>query len=182
MKLIGFTGKAGVGKSTMANRLINDPLFYHQLSLLSFASPLKRSLSELTGLRIEYFTDQLLKESKIEWLGMSPRELMQKFGTDFVRNTIHPEFWVMRMRERLKKCHHDVVIDDIRFDNEAALVRENCGCLIHIIRDVPSVSNHVSETPVRYRNGDYTTHCNNMDIDCTYTVIKHTIMGHFYEL
>ena len=39
---------------------------------------------------------------------------------------IDHDFWIWRMRQAISdNSHHNIVIDDIRFDNEAQLVRDN---------------------------------------------------------
>lgn len=75
--LLGFVGSAGVGKTTTAEWFV-DNLGYVKLS---YATPLKVSLSILTGLPLEYFLDIKLKEKEIPGLnGITPRILMQKWA------------------------------------------------------------------------------------------------------
>lgn len=83
---------------------------------------------------------------------------MQLFGTEFVREMIHPNFWVWRMqryldsqntlsRDKLRDVQH-VVIDDCRFENEVTLVRDNKGIVVHLERQFQTVTvhaNHKSE-------------------------------------
>jgi hypothetical protein len=133
-KLIGFTGKMKVGKTTTAETLKVNHLF----TVLSFGEPLKQALSVMTGLPIEYFKDQILKDQQIEGLpeGISPRVLMQRTATEFVRNMVYEEFWVWRMSKEFEKYpKSNLVIDDVRFENEASLIRKNGGIIIHLFRD-----------------------------------------------
>jgi hypothetical protein len=150
-KLIGLTGKAGVGKTTLAEYFSDNEKF----KIMSYATPLKEALSVMTGEDISLFTDHSLKEQEIKWIGRTPRQIMQLFGTDFVRDMIHPDFWVLRMKQELLKSQDDIIIDDIRFDNEADLVRELGGLVIHMNRNTPfSVfSNHKSEKPIKFKIG-----------------------------
>ena len=153
--LLGFAGSAGVGKTTTAEWFV-DNLGYVKLS---YATPLKVSLSILTGLPLEYFLDIKLKEKEIPGLnGITPRILMQKMGTDFVRNMIDHDFWIWRMRQAISdNSHHNIVIDDIRFDNEAQLVRDNGGVVVHLVRDFrsPTKNNdHPSEQQIMYHKDD----------------------------
>ncbi len=131
--LIGITGQMESGKTTAAEWLTKK----YDFSIFSFAHPLKKSCAELTGLDMKYFTDTNLKYEKIELLnGKTTRWLMQSFGTEFVRNTIHPDFWINRMKQKLDKISVTgrIVIDDIRFANEAKLIHDLGGKVIHIIR------------------------------------------------
>jgi hypothetical protein len=144
--LIGLAGIAGVGKTTTAkeiHRQIPDS------KVLSYAYPLKKSLSELTGLPIWYFKDQDLKNQNIPEIDISPRKLMQLMGTEFVREMVHPDFWIWRMQQSLDKYkQYNIIIDDVRFENEAALIRSLGGVIIHLHRAgvvVIETSTHISE-------------------------------------
>jgi hypothetical protein len=144
-KLIGlYSAAPGCGKTTAANLLIE-----HQR--VSFAAPLKRAVwSMLNHLGLECFryvyTD---KEAIIPELGVSARHMMQTLGTEWGRACIHPDFWVMIARVETQHIITNggcVVIDDVRFPNEAAMIRDLGGELWRI--DRPGVSydgNHSSE-------------------------------------
>lgn len=67
---------------------------------------------------------------------LSPRKFMQLLGTEYFRFCMD-KFFVRLMQNAYK----DVIIPDVRFENEAAI----CDLLIGIYRDVPSVNSHSSE-------------------------------------
>lgn len=67
---------------------------------------------------------------------LSPRKFMQLLGTEYFRFCMD-KFFVRLMQN----SYEDVIIPDVRFENEAAI----CDLLIGIHRDVPSVNNHSSE-------------------------------------
>lgn len=137
--LIGLAGPAGVGKSTIADYFS----LYQGYKVLSFAEPLKLSLMQLTGLNKEYFYDIKLKESLIPGLNYTPRALMQKFGTEFVREMIDYNFWIWRMRNQISEySHKKLIIDDVRFHNEASLIRGNGGAVLHLDRNFESPTKH----------------------------------------
>jgi len=144
-RLIGLYSPApGCGKTTAANLLIK-----HQR--MSFAAPLKRAvwrlLNEL-GIHGFHFVYED-KEAIIPELGVSARHMLQMLGTQWGRACIHPDFWVMIARaktERIMRDGESVVIDDARFPNEAAMIRDLGGELWRI--DRPGVSydgSHESE-------------------------------------
>lgn len=59
----------------------------------------------------------------------SPRQIMQWWGTEYRRKQ-HPEYWVQKARQSVRWLLTTlrppaVVLTDVRFDNEAALVRES---------------------------------------------------------
>lgn len=67
---------------------------------------------------------------------LSPRKFMQLLGTEYFR-FCKDDFFICLMQNAYK----DVIIPDVRFENEAAI----CDLLIGIYRDVPSVNSHSSE-------------------------------------
>ena len=144
-RLIGLYSPAPAsGKTTVADLLIE-----HQR--VAFAAPLKRAVSRLIdelGMDGYYFVYED-KEAIIPELGVSARHMMQTLGTEWGRACIHPDFWVMIARAKTQRIMNDggsVVIDDVRFPNEAAMVFELGGELWRI--DRPGVSydgSHESE-------------------------------------
>ena len=91
--LIGFTGPAGCGKTTAAALLKNliekTDSGIRATGLASFAGPLKNCLATLFQ-----FTDAQLctmegKEAVDERYGVTPRLVMQRFGTEFIRRRAH---------------------------------------------------------------------------------------------
>jgi hypothetical protein len=89
------------------------------------------------------------KEAIIPGIGVSARHMMQTLGTEWGRACIHPDFWVMIARAETQRIMNDggsVVIDDVRFANEAAMIRDLGGELWRIER--PSIAydgSHESE-------------------------------------
>jgi len=157
--IIGFAGRAGVGKTTMAIEF-TEKKYKGGLSVivLSFASQLKKTLTVLTGLEEKYFYDTDLKEEPIVF-GKTPRQLMQLFGTEFVREMIDYNFWVWRMEQEIDKFlpMWDIIIDDCRFENETALVREKGGVIVHLTREYNSLTtetSHKSENVLEVKKED----------------------------
>ena len=148
-RLIGLYSPApGCGKTTAAS-LLTDLL--NDRECVSFAAPLKRAVWNmlddlgLSGVHYAYAD----KEAIIPGLDVSARHMMQTLGTEWGRACIHPDFWVMIACAKTQRIMADggsVVIDDVRFPNEAAMVRDLGGELWRI--DRPGVSydgDHSSE-------------------------------------
>jgi len=155
MKIIGLTGPARSGKDTAAETLVNKGWRQYR-----FADPLKKSVQAMFGLT-ERHTDGDLKESPIDWLdGVTPRQIMQTLGTEWGRDCIHPDLWLRVADRALERTadhgHPGIVISDVRFDNEAAFVRDRGGSVVHIRREsAGSVNAHSSESGVTFDAADY---------------------------
>lgn len=150
-QLIALCGKAGSGKSTASNHLVSKGW-----KLVKFAAPLKnmlRTLYEdagLTPLQIEARIEGDLKELPDPLLmGCSPRHAMITLGSGWGRGDIGHSLWTGLWFQRvsnLMKAGYNVVVDDLRFPNEAMLIREMEGEIItvgrvdHVVIDDPSES------------------------------------------
>ena len=144
MPLGGFAGGKETGKTT-ASKFLKRRFGYR---IFSFADPIRKLMRAL-GVTKQYYTDD--KDAIIPHLGKSARFCMQTLGTNWARKQISETIWLDMMARRLKdaKLHkYLITIDDVRFDNEAELVKEFGGFLIRVERgDTPSDS-HVSEAGI----------------------------------
>lgn len=144
IKLIGFTGFAGAGKSTAAQHLES----HHAFKRLRFAGPLKDMMRALGLSWAE--VDGHLKEVPCALLGgKTPRHAMQTLGTEWGRNLIHSNLWLSAAMTKVNTALSEgrsVCLDDCRFPNEVEAVRAAGGIIIRITRaGVGPQSNHVSE-------------------------------------
>jgi hypothetical protein len=144
--LVGVTGKAGAGKDTFAKYFIDR----HGFVRYGFADPLKRMLE--TGFDIDpgVWDDHATKEAPIPWLGRSPRYLAQTIGTDWGREMVHPDVWLL-LAEQVMIKNPNLIIPDVRFDNEANWIRRHGGVVVRVtVRNDWAVDNagHASEKGV----------------------------------
>jgi len=76
------------------------------------------------------------------------RRLMQNFGTEVMRSMV-PTFWVDRVADQVQQAdaaNRNVVITDVRYDNEAEAIRDWGGLVVEIIRPgAAPVRCHASE-------------------------------------
>lgn len=143
--VVGLAGRARVGKSTAAEILRRVTGGY----LYSFADPLRAMLRAGFGIDMDQPQWQARKEVPIAALGCSPRYLLQTLGTEWGRELVHPDLWVIRARQELGARGPTMVLADVRFDNEADWVRREGGLVIHLERpDAPTVRAHASEAGV----------------------------------
>ena len=139
-RLIGLTGPAGCGKSTIAQAIVlheNDLCYWKDAARHRFAGPLKAMLRTLGLTEAQVDGDQ--KETPCELLGgKTPRAAMQLLGTDWGRNMIGPDLWVRATMLRVDADLAEgklVVIDDVRFDNEVTAIHERGGIVVKLVRD-----------------------------------------------
>jgi hypothetical protein len=130
--LVGITGYMGSGKTLAADHLCSQRGFRK----LKMAQPLKDMLSAV-GLT----TDDLEGASKEEALTLlcdkSPRYAMQTLGTEWGRNLIGEDIWINlweRKATGLMSLNHNIVADDIRFENEVKQIRFMGGVVLRISR------------------------------------------------
>lgn len=149
--LIGFSGKKGSGKSYFADYLVNNKLFIK----LSFASPLKEIIKILFNLSDEDVKDPIKKELINPKFNASPRELMQWLGTDIMREEFNKKFnysgsiWIDSVKDKVKTLldnNKDVVIDDIRFQNEVDMIHSLGGIVINLHNDLDNTLNNSTST------------------------------------
>lgn len=150
--LIGLTGLATSGKSEVASRLQRR----HGFDRLAFADPLKAMLEVLydrlgiPALRADQMLHGVGKGKAEAMLGHhSSRYAMQTIGTEWGRNTLHPDLWVWCAAESLR-LHEGgpVVFDDVRMPNEAAFIRSRGGVVVEVRRPNLKRMNHQSEEGV----------------------------------
>lgn len=138
--LIGLVGRARVGKDTAAGNLE-----HHGFRPVAFSDPLKDMLEAAFG--PHFRTGD--REKPLEWLGKSPRELMQTLGTEWGRDCVHRDLWVLLAHRRwqsIKSKCAGMVFTDVRFENEAGWITSQGGYLIEITRSsAQPVNPHSSE-------------------------------------
>lgn len=137
-KLIALSGVMGSGKTTVARYLEQE----HGYTRTRFAGPLKAMLQALllaSGADTTLVHDMIdgkLKEQRSDLLhGATPRYAMQTLGTEWGRNMLGPSLWIDAWRNNAVQVIASggrVVVDDCRFPNEAALVQEMGGKVLHV--------------------------------------------------
>ena len=153
---IGFTGKMKAGKDTSANFLKeefikNNESPIHAFIQLAFADSLKQICMEHLGLTHHQCYDQDGKEEYNEFWGMTNREILQRIGTEAMRNGFHKDVWSkiteLKIKDAIKR-NAFFIITDVRFPNEAETIRRNGGIIVQIIRpnvESNGIVGHASE-------------------------------------
>jgi hypothetical protein len=145
MRLIGLVGKARVGKDTVAEHLAS----WHSFRTYSFAGPMKEMLEGVFGDKFRGGD----REAVIPWLGKSPRHLLQTLGTEWGRELVHQDLWMLLGEQQIAwqrayRPSEPMVISDVRFHNEADMILRTGGELWHLTRpdsEGVGIDGHASE-------------------------------------
>lgn len=148
--IIGILGLKGSGKDTIGNYLIEN----YNFKKLAYADSLKDAICCIFGWDREMMegstTESRLWREEIDpYWGVSPRQMMQKIGTDLFRKHFSDDVWIKSLKLKLQKIKTNVVITDCRFDNEINLIKELGGKVIMVERMFPNWKVITSS----YRNG-----------------------------
>lgn len=173
MKIIAFTGKKGSGKSTAS-------VYVEQLTgatRINFKDALVEEIRTYFPELLEAIIDVMdvvaydgMDRWTVEKLFRDKpavmRRLMQNFGTN-VRRGEDSLYWVNKWEEKVANTKGMVIVDDVRFMNEARAVIANGGIIIRIEREGQvDTDTHVSETEmdciqehfcIRVKTGDFNT-------------------------
>lgn len=169
MRLIGITGRAGAGKDTVGEILCD----WSGFTRIAFADPIKRMVEQL-GINPH---NRDTKEQPVDWLGRSPRYIMQTLGTEWGRGMIHPDIWLRVVERAIQNSTQDIVITDVRFDNEAQLIHKHGGRVWCISRpDIAAVNAHASESGVSEDLIDKHI-VNDSSIGVLASVVRHELRG-----
>lgn len=152
--IIGIAGKKGSGKDTFGDYLCKNFGYIRY----AFGDPVKEVCRILFG-----FNDQQLygdkKEELTDW-GITPRRAFQVIGTEFGRKQLHKmmpevnvqdgELWIEIFR-RSCSATENIVLTDVRFENEAQAIRDKGGVIIMMDSAYAKEDEHESEKiDVRY--------------------------------
>jgi hypothetical protein len=165
--IIGLVGFIGSGKGTVADLLVKD----HGYRKFAFADALKDAVATIFMwprglLEGDSNASRTFRETVDPWwshkLGyeVTPRLILQKFGTEACRHGIADNIWIAALEKRIHG-YEDVVISDCRFPNEIDFIRSVGGKIIHVSRGkYPSTEElakmHISETAWTDIFPDYT--------------------------
>jgi dephospho-CoA kinase len=139
--IIGICGLIGAGKDTAADYLVN----FHGFRRDSFAATLKDAVAAVFGWNRDWLegrtkaSREWREQADLWWsqrLGMeiTPRWILQNWGTEVCRNGFHKDIWIASLENKLRQTKDNVVISDCRFFNEVDAIRNLGGRIVWIQR------------------------------------------------
>jgi len=133
--IIGVCGLIGSGKGTVADILEKD----HGFIKISFADSLKDAVSVVFGwdrALLEGDTDEsrawreqrdLWWAGRLNYADLTPRWVLQMWGTEVCREGFHKDIWIASMEKKLQDHSKNYVIPDTRFVNEIDMIKRMDG-------------------------------------------------------
>ena len=144
--IIGICGLIGSGKGTVADILVE----HHNFEKLSFADKLKDGVSAVFGwdrqmLEGDNDDSRQWREEKDRFWSketgktITPRLILQLFGTDCMRNGYFDGIWVSLVKQKIiDNPDTNWVIPDVRFPNEVKMIQNAQGEVWQVRRgDLP---------------------------------------------
>jgi hypothetical protein len=139
MITLGLSGYKSAGKNTIATILTSQYGFHE----FAFADKIKRVVCEILGITPEEL--ELLKREVINWRGkeIHGRDLVRGIG--MLMRSYDEDQFVKDVVERSLECNN-IVLTDVRFDNEIKFIREaDNGIIVYVERPGIVTDGHVSE-------------------------------------
>lgn len=140
--IVGICGLISSGKNTVAEIFVDEFGFQQE----SFAAPLKDAVAAVFGwdrLLLEGATEEsrAWRDTVDKWWAdrlqishLTPRWVLQHWGTDVLRSGFHDDLWIAACERRLLSATTGVVISDLRFPNEFAALRKLGATIIRVKR------------------------------------------------
>ena len=161
--IIGICGFIGSGKDTAADYLVN----FHEFRRESFANTLKDAVAVVFGwdrTMLEGRTKEAREwreqvdpwwAERLEMPQLTPRWVLQQWGTDVCRKAFHDHIWIASLENKLRNSKDNVVISDCRFPNEIAAIKRAGGIVIRAVRGPEpawfELAEHVNHGPQDYQ-------------------------------
>jgi hypothetical protein len=153
--LLGILGSIGSGKSTVSDIYSNEL----NADVFAFADPLKEIAAIFGFSRESLYGTQVQKATPDPYWGISPREFLQKFGSEICRDELPKvipnmkltySVWIHLAQRHISSSQKEVIImSDCRFADEVAMIRRIKGNIILIERPgIEKKEDHKSERDI----------------------------------
>ena len=154
-RIIGLLGRKRSGKDSSGEYLISK----YNFTRYAFADPIKDILKILFDFSEEQLNND--KEKIDDRWNVSPREVLQQFGTEMCRNNL--EKYLPKIKEKMnnetiwiklfriffeKNKDKDLIITDVRFLDEINAIKSLGGKIVKIERNNLEYDGHSSEKDI----------------------------------
>ena len=157
IKLIALTGAAKSGKSTVAKYLSKgtDSRYgtHVPFARARFSGTLKKMLMQIPDVTEDMIEGSLKEEPQEIFGGRTPREVMQTLGTEWGRDSVYSKIWLDAWERSVRDLTY-VVVEDLRYLNEAELIKNRGGKIWRIKRPDYQCIGHISETEMEGIDAD----------------------------
>lgn len=141
--IIGIAGRRESGKDYYAK--VVQQMFPQKPLITRFAARLYKMAAVVDPV----FAPDMAHASKAEYVcGRKEfgtrREFIQKLGTEFGRDLIHPTLWTVLTMETAQQAPAGAIIADVRFPQEQDAILASGGIIIHLRPDWEPTDNHGS--------------------------------------
>lgn len=177
--VVGIHGKKSSGKDSVATIIESMIPFYpHAPTVIKawYATKLKQIASELSGIPIEYFYLDHLKEVYLSRMDTTPRKIMTDmhdalvpiFGEMVFVNQVITEYEVANHNSEIHMKPFLFIVVDVRYNiRETQWIRQNGGFIIHVRREETDymAGLHSSEAGIDPEDGDVVLNNNGSLLD-----------------
>jgi hypothetical protein len=151
--LIGLGHLARVGKDAVGDYLVS----YHGFKKTAFAESLKEACRVIFHLDDRHLHGEL-KEVMHPFWETTPRDILQRVGTEALRRGFDEDVWVKSAHLRIQRAPTtNWVLTDVRFPNESEAIKSWGGQVFRIDRaerpDLIATNQHASETSMDSYDG-----------------------------
>ena len=151
-KILSIAGLERSGKDSVGDYLVE----HHGFQKDSFAAPLKEACRAIFGLDDRHLFGDLKEEMHPFWK-TTPRDILQRVGTEAFRNGFDQDVWIKSLQYRLQGKAGFWVISDARFINEVEAIKSWGGKVYRVdrpgIESAIATNQHTSETALNDYNG-----------------------------
>lgn len=137
--IIGVVGFIGSGKGTVGTYLMQN----HGFSSTSFAKTLKDATASIFSwprdlLEGDTQESREWREKTDQWWSkkfgrpVTPRWVLQYIGTDVMRMHFNNNIWIWSVEKQLLESGKNIVITDVRFENEIEMIKSIGGRIIWV--------------------------------------------------
>ena len=152
-----------------SQKLKNEERYFKYNGFVSYLEKFRESCDSVLSIKGGLITERLAVRSmevfEASWseyglpeFPATPREILQKIGTDVFRDHYSDTIWVDTIDKADK-----AIVTDVRFPNEAEKIKESGGILVRIVnvkQKNQEIMNHPSEKHIEDIECDYVI-CNN---------------------